>query len=149
MAVQEASEAHDTGFVVLGARRNGIDRLFLMGALDRSSVLILESELLGVAHPDGAVILDLSDLLSIDAWGLHTLERAAEGTGPRTGRLSIVNAHGPVLDAFERAGIGHLVSGDDVSDLLDAGDGEWSPISLPPLLRRRVSGRPQVARERP
>jgi anti-anti-sigma factor len=145
--VQQPNADLHTRFTVLGSRRNGIDRLSLIGELDRSTVLILESELVSVAHPAGAIVLDLGDLTSIDAWGLRTLERVARRAGGSRGRLSIVNGHGAVLEAFERAGVGYLLSGSDLSELLDAGGGEWSPVSLPPFLGRRVSTRPGVSRE--
>jgi anti-anti-sigma factor len=147
MTVQQSIDTREERFAVRGGRRNGIDRLFLIGELDRSSVLMLESELVALAHSGGAIVLDLSALTSIDLWGLRTLERAAQHADLRGWRLSIVNGDGSVLDAFERAGFDHLLSGADLSDLLDAGDGEWSPIPLPPLLGQRVSGPHQVARE--
>jgi anti-anti-sigma factor len=145
--VQQPIDEHEARFAVRGGRRNGIDRLFLIGELDRSSILTLESELVALTHSGGAIVIDLCDLTSIDTWGLRTLERAAQRAGSGSSRLSIVNGHGPVLDAFERAGIDHLLSGADLSDLLDAGNGEWSPISLPPLLGQRVDNRYQVGRE--
>jgi anti-anti-sigma factor len=145
--VQQPKADLDARFAVLGTRRNGIDRLSLIGELDRSTVLILESELVSVTHPGGAIVLDLGDLTSIDAWGLRTLERVAQRAGGSRGRISIVNGHGVVLEAFERAGVGYLLSGPDLSELLDAGQGGWSPVSLPPFLGRRVSARPRVVPE--
>jgi anti-anti-sigma factor len=145
--VQQPKADLDARFAVLGTRRNGIDRLSLIGELDRSTVLILESELVSVTHPGGAIVLDLGDLTSIDAWGLRTLERVAQRAGGSRGRISIVNGHGVVLEAFERAGVGYLLSGPDLSELLDAGHGGWSPVSLPPFLGRRVSARPRVVPE--
>ena len=145
--MQQPKADLDARFAVLCTRRNGIDRLSLIGELDRSTVLILESELVSIAHPGGAIVLDLGDLTSIDAWGLRTLERVAQRAGGSRGRLSIVNGHGVVLDAFERAGVGYLLSGADLSELLDAVHGEWSPVSLPPFLRQGVSTRPRVVRE--
>jgi anti-anti-sigma factor len=142
--VQQPEADLDTRFAVLGTRRNGIDRLSLIGELDRSTVLILESELVSVAHPGGAIVLDLGDLTSIDEWGLRALGRVARRAGGSRGRLSIVNGHGVVLEAFERAGVGYLLSGTDLSELLDAGQGEWSPVSLPPFLRQGVNSRPRV-----
>jgi len=141
--VQQATEAPETRLAVRGGRRNGIDRLFLIGDLDRSSVLMLESELVAVAHKGGAVVIDLRELTSIDEWGLHALERAAGRAGPDSWRLAIVNARDLVLEAFVEAGVEHLVSGVDLSDLLDAGDGRWLPISLPPFpgQRARASAR--------
>jgi ABC-type transporter Mla MlaB component len=145
--LQRPRGAHHIPFAVVGARRNGIDRLFLRGRLDRSTVPILESELVNVGHPDGAVVVDLVGLVSIDASGLSTLEEAADRQGPHAGRLSIINGHGPVRAAFEEAGISHLLGGQDLSDLLDAGEGEWSPVSLPPFLGPRVEDRPPVPAE--
>lgn len=142
--MQQAS-AEDTRFTIRGARRNGIDRLFLIGDLDRSGVLLLESELVGMAYENCALVLDLRDLASIDRWGLRTLERAMQRARRRTWRLSIVNGRGPVRDAFDRAELAHLLSGSTLSDLLDAGDGEWSPVSLPPLLGQRDPDPPQIA----
>jgi anti-anti-sigma regulatory factor len=139
MTVQQPIDPQDTYFAVRGGRRNGIDRLFLIGDLDRSSVLLFESELIAVAHEGGAVVLDLRDLISVDAWGLHALQRAAHRAGPDSWRFAIVNARDLVLEAFEGAGIEHLLSGIDLSELLDAGDGRWSEISLPAFLGQRAS----------
>jgi len=147
--VLNPSSAPEVPFVVRCSRRNGIDRLFLVGVLDRSSVLMLEGELDAVGREAGALVLDLRELTSIDRWGLHTLERVAQRSHPAAPRLCIVNGRGSVLDAFEAAGMSDLLSGTDVSDLLDAGDGEWSPISLPPLPERRVDRPLGVAEGRP
>jgi anti-anti-sigma regulatory factor len=137
--VQQPIDLNETRFFVRGGRRNGIDRLFLIGDLDRSSVLLFESELAAVAHEGGAVVIDLRDLTSVDAWGLHALERAAARRAcPDSLRFAIVNARDRVLEAFEGAGIEHLLSGIDLSELLDAGDGRWSEISLPALLGQRA-----------
>ena len=141
------SSAPVVRFAISKSRRNGIDRLLLVGALDHSSVLVLEGELNTVARSEGALVLDLRELTSIDRWGLHTIERVARRSDPDTSRVFLVNGHGPVLDAFEAAGMGDLLNGADVSDLLDAGDGDWSSISLPPLPGRRADRRLSVAEE--
>jgi anti-anti-sigma factor len=138
--VLDPGSAPDLRFTITRSRRNGIDRLCLVGALDHSSVLMLEGELNAVAREGGALVLDLGALTSIDRWGLHTLERVARRSDPRTSHLLIVNGQGSVLDAFETAGMGDLLSGTDLSDLLNDGRGEWSPISLSPLPRRRAVG---------
>ena len=135
------SIAPEVSFAISCSRRNGIDRLFLMGTLDHTSVLMLEGELDAVGREGGALVLDLGELTSVDRWGLHTLERVARRADADTSRLFIVNGHGPVLDAFEAAGIRDLINTSDLSDLLDAGDGEWFPISLPPLPGQRASQR--------
>jgi anti-anti-sigma factor len=121
--VQQPIDQHETHFAVRGGRRNGIDRLFLIGDLDRFNVLLLESELVAVAHEGGAIVIDLRDLTSVDARGLRALERAADRAGRDSWRLAIVNARDPVLEAFEAAGIERLLSGIDLSELLDARDG--------------------------
>jgi anti-anti-sigma factor len=142
--------AADARFSITCSRRNGIERLCLVGALDRSNVLMLESELNAFAREGGALVLDLAALTSIGRWGLRTLERVARRSDRRTSPLFIVNVRGPILDAFRTAGMGDLLSGTDLSDLLDAGDGEWSPISsLPPFLGRRASGERQLVGEQP
>jgi anti-anti-sigma factor len=144
--VLNAGSAADFGFTITRSRRNGIDRLCLVGTLDHSSVLMLEGELNAVGREGGALVLDLEALTSIDRWGLHTLERVARLSALRHSQLVIVNGHGSVLDAFETAGMGDLLSGSDLSDLLSEGDAEWSPISLPPFLGRRAAANPRSLR---
>ena len=136
--------APDLGFAITRSRRNGIDRLCLAGALDHSSVLLLEGELNAVDREGGALVLDLGALVSIDRWGLHTLERVARRSDPCASQLFIVNGQGPVVDAFETAGMGDLIGGPDLSELLDAGDGEWSP-SLPHFPGRQGGKRSELA----
>ena len=143
--MQNPTTAAEDLFAIRGDRRNGIDRLFLTGRLDRSSVLALEAELNTFAHAEGALILDLRDLDSIDRWGIHALERAQVRASRGSLRLSIVCGPGPVLNAFEAAGRGQILRGSDLSELLESGDGEWSPISLPSLLGQRASGHLRVA----
>jgi anti-anti-sigma regulatory factor len=138
MTVLQSIDRDEIHFGVRGGRRNGIDRLFLIGDLGRSGVLLFESELVAVAHEGGAVVIDLRDLTSVDTWGLRALERAAHRAGPDSWRLAIVNARDLVIEAFEDAGIEHLLSGIDLSYLLDAGDGRWSEISLPAFLGQRA-----------
>jgi anti-anti-sigma regulatory factor len=133
--------APSEGFSIRGDRRCGIDRLSLVGALDRSSVLVLESELTRFDRAQGALILDLRLLTSIDEWGLRALDRATQRASGDAFRLAIVNGSGPVTDVFEAAGVGHLLSGTDVSDLLESGDAAWSPISLPSFLGQRARER--------
>jgi len=148
--VSNPSSAADVRFAVSRSRRNGIDRLSLVGALDRASVLTLEGELNSLTGAGGALVIELRGLTSIDRWGLHTIERIARrsnGDDPHV--YIVVDGDGPVVDAFEAAGIGDLLSGADVSDLLDAGDGEWSPISPPPFPGRRADRRLHSAEERP
>jgi anti-anti-sigma regulatory factor len=137
------------GLAVRGARRNGIDRLSLSGNLDASTLQVLERDLVCVAHVGGAIILDFRNLVSIDASGLRSVEWASRRAGVGAWKLSIVNVRGHVREAFEGAGIGHLLGGADLCDLLDSGDGEWIPFALSPFLRQRVTDPRQVAREAP
>lgn len=124
-------EPDDVRFAVVGDRRNGVDRLSLIGTLDRDTVVLLESEVDGVAHAGGAVVLDLLNLASVDLDAVRVLEamtrRAAEGGC----LLFLVHCREPGLAVFERARAQGLLSA-DVSDVLSAGDGGWEPISLPP-----------------
>ena len=76
------SSAPEVRLAISCYRRNGIDRLFLAGALDQSNVLMLEGELDALAPSEGVLVLDLRELTSIDRWGLHTLERVARRTDP-------------------------------------------------------------------
>ncbi len=131
--MQERSSEREVRFAVRGERRNGIHRLSLVGQLDPSSVPMLEGELDDVAHPGGAIILDLSDLDSVDPSGVLALEGLAQHADRGGWWLFIANCRRHVRDAFERAGIGGLLTTTDVWDVLASGDGRWSPISLPPL----------------
>jgi hypothetical protein len=148
--VSNPRSATDLRLAVSRSRRNGIDRLSLMGALDRASVLTLEDELNGLIGTGGALVIDLRGLTSIDRWGLHTIERTARRSNGHDPHVFIMgDGDGPIVDAFEAAGIGDLLSGADVSDLLDAGYGEWSPISPPPFPGRRADRLLHAAEERP
>ena len=139
-------EAH---FSVRGDRRNGVDRLTLVGELDRSSVPMLEGELEHVAHAGGALIIDLRDLDTVDEAGVLALEATAQHAGQYGWWLFIVNCRGLVRDAFERAGADMLLSDTDVSVILASGDGAWAPTTLPPLPMERKKRRLRVVRDRP
>jgi anti-anti-sigma regulatory factor len=134
--LQNTVEPDGVRFAVVGDRRNGVDRLSLIGTLDCDTVALLESEVDGVAHAGGAVVLDLLNLVSVDLDAVRVLEamtrRAAEGGC----LLFLVHCREPGLAVFERAGAQGLLSA-DVSNVLSAGDGDWEPISLPPLPRHR------------
>ena len=134
-------EPDDVRFAVVGDRRNGVDRLSLIGTLDRDSVVLLESEVDGVAHPDGAVVLDLLNLASVDLDAVSALESMARRAKDRGSLLFLVHARDHVREAFDRAGALGVLSG-DVSEVLSAGAGDWEPISLPPLpwQRERTPG---------
>src|SRR5687767_13727984 len=71
--VQNRIDTPGSRFVVRGDRRNGVDRLSLAGELDRDNVSSLEDELGGVAHAGGALIIDLSELDSVDEDGVRVL----------------------------------------------------------------------------
>jgi anti-anti-sigma factor len=144
--VQQPTFAPEPSFDVRGSRRNGIECLFLVGDLDVGSAPALQRELDAVAHPGCALVLDLGALESIDRFGLHALGRAAEHAGREAWRLCIVNASAAVRHAFDVAGAEHLLSGTDVSDLLDTDDAHWSPMSLPPLPGQRARRRSRNGR---
>lgn len=119
-------------FAVVGDRRNGVDRLSLIGTLDRDTVALLESEVDGVAHAGGAVVLDLLNLASVELDAVRVLEAMARRAAEAGWLLFLVHCREPGLAVFERAGALGLLSA-DVSDVLSEGDGDWEPISLPPL----------------
>jgi anti-anti-sigma regulatory factor len=144
--VQSPSSAETVGLVLRGDRRNGFDRIAVAGVLDHSSMLLLESELNEIMRTPVALILDLRGLTSIDRWGVHTLDRATQRADACGSRLFIVS-QGSVLAALEAAGIGHLLSGEDVSDLLESDGGAWTPVSLPSLPEQRTDRRLRVAGE--
>ena len=135
--VQNRIDTPRSRFVVRGDRRNGVDRLSLVGDLDRDNLSTLEGELEGVTHAGGALIIDLRELESVDDDGVRALEETAMHAGEVGWWLFIVNSRRLVRDAFERAGADMLLSDTDVSEILASGDGEWSPTSLPALPRER------------
>jgi anti-anti-sigma regulatory factor len=79
--VQNPIDEPEPHFSVRGDRRNGVDRLTLVGELDRSSVAMLEGELEHVAHAGGALIIDLRDLDTVDEAGVLALEATAQQAG--------------------------------------------------------------------
>ncbi len=146
--MQNRIDAPESRFVVRGDRRNGVDRLSLTGELDHDNVSSLQDELEGVTHAGGALIIDLSELDSVDEDGVRVLEETASHAGQDGWWLFIVNSRGLVRDAFERAGADMHLSDVDVSEVLASGDGEWSPTSLPPSPGERKIRRLRVVRER-
>jgi hypothetical protein len=98
--VQNAIDTPHVHFAVVGDRRNGVERLSLIGTLDRSTVEILEREIDDVSRSDGAIVLDLHNLDAVDIDAVRAL---------------------------------------DVSAILSSGDGDWAPITFPPLPGQRVN----------
>jgi anti-anti-sigma regulatory factor len=136
--VQSAIDAPHVHFAVLGDRRNGVERLSLIGTLDRSTVTLLDREVSDVSHADGAIVLDFANLEDVDIDAVHVLEAMARRAVDEGWFLFLVHCRGPVREAFERGGGGGLLSA-DVSDVLSSGDGDWEPISLPPLPGQRLN----------
>jgi len=144
--VQNRIDTPESRFVVRGDRRNGVDRLSLIGELDRDTVSTLEDELEGVAHVGGALIIDLRELEAVDPDGVRALEATAQHAGQDGWWLFIVNSRDHVRHAFELAGADMLLSETDISDVLASGDGGWSAMSLPPLPGERKIRRLRVVR---
>lgn len=144
--MQNRIDTPESRFVVRGDRRNGVDRLSLIGELDRDTVSTLEDELEGVAHVGGALIIDLRELEAVDPDGVRALEATAQHAGQDGWWLFIVNSRDPVRHAFELAGADMLLSETDISDVLASGDGGWSAMSLPPLPGERKIRRLRVVR---
>lgn len=122
---------------IRGVRRNGIDRLFVSGELDVFTAPMLRRELDDLAHPGGAIVLDLRDVTLIDRFGVLVITRAVAHARREAWRLCIVHGDGVVRAGFESAGVEHLLGSLHVSDFVEAGDTDWSPISLPTLLGQR------------
>jgi anti-anti-sigma regulatory factor len=141
--VQDAIEARGARLAVLGDRRNGVDRLSLIGTLDRSTVPLLAPEVDGVVHPGGAVVLDLRNLDAVDLAAVRMLEALTRRAFDEGWFLFLVCLE-PVRAAFERDGALGLLSG-DVSQALSEGEGDWTPV-VPPrspgqrerAIRRRI-----------
>ena len=144
--MQNRIDTPESRFVVRGDRRNGVDRLSLIGELDRDTVSTLEDELEGVAHVGGALIIDLRELEAVDPDGVRALEATAQHAGQDGWWLFIVNSRDHVRHAFELAGADMLLSETDISDVLASGDGGWSAMSLPPLPGERKIRRLRVVR---
>jgi anti-anti-sigma factor len=147
--VHKSIDSSDIHFGMLGDRRHGVERLSLIGTLDRSTVGALEQEVEELAHPDGAIVLDLHNIHAIDVDAVRVLGSMAQRADDGGWLLCLVNAQARVREAFERAGHARLLGG-DVSDVLSSGNGDWAPISLPPLPGQRVKGvRLQVVERSP
>jgi anti-anti-sigma regulatory factor len=135
--VQHPIDVAEAPFAVHGHRRNGVDRLSLFGALDGRAVSKLESALDDIAHAGGALLIDLRHLDSVDIRAVRALEEIARCAAEGGWLLFIVNVQPPVQGAFERAGASDPLC-DDILDLLASSDGDWAPISLPPLPGERT-----------
>ena len=129
--MQNPAEEPEVRFAVLGDRKDGVDRLSLIGTLDRDTVALLESEVDGVARGGGAVVLDLLHLERVEIDAVRVVEAMARRAIEDGWMLSVVRFPDPVRAAFESDGIWGLL-GADVSDALSVGDGEREPIPLPP-----------------
>lgn len=136
--MQRAIDAPHVHFAVLGDRRNGVERLSLIGTLDRSTVPLLESEVDGLSRAGGAVVLDLHNLDEVDIDAVCALGGMARRAVDEGWFLFIVHSRDLVRAALERDGAGGLLSA-DVSEVLSSGDGDWTPIPLPPLPGQRVN----------
>ena len=118
-------------FAVLGERRNGIDRLSLLGSLDRSTIHLLEDEVAGVAHADGALVLDLHNLDAVDIGAVRALQEMARRAVVEGWLLFIVHSRESVREAFVREGPPISLCA-DVSAVLSPGDGDGRRSRCPP-----------------
>lgn len=129
--MQNTTEAPQVRFAVLSDRRNGVERLSLIGTLDGSTVALLEDEVSAVSHAGGALVLDLHNLDTVEIDAVRALEAIAKRAADEGWFLFIVHCRRPVRQVFERDGAAGLLSA-DVSAVLSDGAGDWAPISLPP-----------------
>lgn len=132
------TETPHVRFAVLGDRRNGVDRLSLIGTLDRSTLRLLEDEVAGLSHTGGAIVVDLHNLDAVELDAVRALQAMALRAAGDGWSLFIVHCREPVRTAFERVGAADLLSA-DVSAVLSEGAGDWAPISLPPSPGQRVN----------
>lgn len=129
--MQTATDAPQVDFAILGDRRNGVDRLTLIGTLDRSNVPLFEHEVSGLSHAGGALVVDLHNLAAIEIDAVRALQATERRAYEGGWWLFVVHSRESVRRAFEDVGAADLLSA-DVSTVLAAGAGDWAPISLPP-----------------
>ena len=86
--MQKAIEAPHVHFAVLGDRGNGVDRLSLIGTLDRSTLTLLEDEVATVSHVDRALVLDLHNLVEVGVDAVRALLAMAHGRPAQAGCCS-------------------------------------------------------------
>ena len=96
-------------FAVRLENRDGIQRLFLIGGLDRVSVALFRHEVDGFSLQD-ALIVDLRYLTFIDMSGLRAIEGFLQRVGRPGSRAHLVNATTRVRATFGSAGKGRLLN---------------------------------------
>jgi anti-anti-sigma factor len=92
-------------FAVRLESRNGIQRLFLIGQLDRASVALFRHEVDGFSLED-ALIVDLRYLSFIDMTGLRAIDGFLQRTVRPGSQAHLVNATARVRATFVAAGNG-------------------------------------------
>lgn len=127
--MQTPTDAPHDDFAMLGDRRNGVDRLTLIGTLDRSTLPLLEHEVSGLSHAGGALVVDLHNLAAVEMDAVRALQAMEQRAYDDGWWLFIVHSRESVRRAFEDVGATDLLSA-DVSTVLAAGAGDWAPISL-------------------
>ena len=105
-------------FAVRLESRNGIERLFLMGALDRVSGALFRHEVDGFNLED-ALIVDLRHLSFLDMTGLRAIDGFLQRTVRPGSQAHLVNATARVRATFVSAGKGRLLNPDATAAVVD------------------------------
>jgi anti-anti-sigma factor len=105
-------------FAVRLESRNGIQRLFLIGALDRVSVALFRHEVDGFSLED-ALIVDLRYLAFLDMTGLRAIDGFLQRTVRPGSQAHLVNATARVRATFVAAGKGRLLNPDATAAVVD------------------------------
>ena len=104
-------------FAVRLESRNGIQRLFLVGQLDRVSVALFRHQVDGFSVED-ALIVDLRYLTFLDMTGLRAIDGFLQRTVRPGSQAHLVNASAQVRATFVSAGRGRLLNDDATSGVI-------------------------------
>jgi len=105
-------------FAVRLESRNGIQRLFLMGALVRVSVALFRHQVDGFSLED-ALIVDLRYLTFLDMTGLRAIDGFLQRTVRPGSQAHLVNATARVRATFVAAGMDRLLNPDETAAVID------------------------------
>jgi anti-anti-sigma factor len=110
--------AQEELFAVRLESRNGIQRLFLIGQLDRVSVALFRHEVDGFSLED-ALIVDLRYLTFLDLTGLRAIDGFLQRTVRPGSQAHLVNATDRVRATFVSAGKGRFLNPDATTEVVD------------------------------
>jgi anti-anti-sigma factor len=122
-------------FAVRLESRNGIQRLFLIGQLDRASVALFRHEVDGFSLED-ALIVDLRYLTFLDTTGLRAIDGFLQRTVRPGSQAHFVNATARVRATFVSAGKGRFLNPDATTEVVDLSGAEPWARPIHPVRRR-------------